>query len=374
MSTFFILFCTAIIAAAAVPDECSAGFYSVGPNRCEKCPPGTFQNRSGQNGCIPCSAGTVSDTEGAAFCAKCPPTTMPDRARMECTCPQGSILNAANRCQLCKPGTFYVNFGGQSSCQPCGRDTYQPLSGESECLDCPPGAFSDDGAAECTKCSAGQVFLGGRCGKCPAGATYLVSSRVCIQCGNGFFKSSVGQGPCIRCPPNGFSSEGSSSCTICPKGKALMANGKCGDCPAGKHYDQFTQTCKTCEPGTFTRQRNAFKTCTACAGDSYSFRGATKCIRCPPHKALLKNGSCASCPPGFSYNPTELKCEKCTINSVSDGGKMSFCFPCAEGSFAKPGSTVCYECGLGKVLLASTMKCGSCPSGRRYDQVTGTCS
>lgn len=371
-----LLLASSVLFVCAAANICPKGSHITPQRVCEKCPVGTFQNLPDQSGCRPCPSGFIANKPRSPSCTACPPSYTTDLYRTMCTCPEGSVAAGPSAlCKKCKPGTFFVAFGSSASCSECGPGQYQPFPGQSTCLTCPKNSLSYPASTACTTCKPGEVMIRrGKCGKCAAGRSYDEIMQKCVICKAGKFKAVVGQSPCLRCPMNGFSGRAARKCTICKPGQGLMNNGRCDDCPAGSHYDKADRKCVLCEPGTFTEGKNAWNNCFACAGTSFSFRGATKCTKCPGLQVLLVNGQCGSCPLGTAYNTQELKCEPCGINTTSDGGRMSYCQPCPSGAFAKPRSARCFTCKYKEYFLASTMKCGSCASGSLYDEQTGMCS
>jgi len=150
-------------------------------------------------------------------------------------------------------------------------------------------------------------------------------------------------------------------------------NAKCGKCPAGSYYDQYSKKCRECSPNEFQPSENVRTSCFTCAGDTFSNTGATECSRCGPNEGLMKDGTCGSCEPGFAYERFALKCNKCGFNNFSSGRIDDYCRSCPTRSYALPGSSTCFACPDGEALIRKTRKCGMCPAGKYYVSFDGSC-
>ena len=90
-------------------------------------------------------------------------------------CDAGQLPSAdKTSCGLCPAGK-YSAAPGLSACQPCPAGTFRNAQGDgTQCTNCPPGSWSDAGAADCTPCAPGTatenegVVKDPTTGSCPA--------------------------------------------------------------------------------------------------------------------------------------------------------------------------------------------------------------
>lgn len=169
--------------------------------------------------------------------------------------------------------------------------------------------------AESMEWPAGEVVIKGVCGKCPKGKYYDEHSLRCRKCQHGTFQQTEGiQERCRECPPNAYSMEGASKCISSLEGKVLLKNKKCGTRPPGTFHDEYDGfRCKKCPANIFQPYDNIEGQCLACSGDTISDTGATKCTKCPAGKALTKNGKCGMCLPGTRLHLTGYECKSCPL-------------------------------------------------------------
>ncbi|PXF48223.1 Signal peptide, CUB and EGF-like domain-containing protein 2 [Gracilariopsis chorda] len=284
------------------------------------CDPGTF--RAQDSSCQPCPTGTFMPNANATACWMCPLNSDPNANATHCNCRHGTVWNATDRyCQFCSAGAYFREEDGIRSCAPCPKDTYQSNEGQPHCFPCPVSTYSLPGSTSCSDCPLEAPAPNNtRCAKCPPGQEYDMFQGICTPCSFGFYKPHSGYQPCLPCPPDAYSDYGASSCVQCEPNSALMKNGSCSSCQPGQYYDPYLRQCHKCDRGSFTSFPNSMELCHVCAGHSYSFDGASSCIQCPPNQALMKNGSCASCQPGYYYEEHSFECEKCPPNHISRGG------------------------------------------------------
>ena len=150
------LHCPAGMIAQAMAEECTPcpmGFYQD-LNRqgsCKQCPFGRYTRHNGSKSiedCIPvCGYGTYSPT-GLVPCLNCPQNSFSgeppvDGFRQCSTCPPETFTymesaTSQQQCrQKCVPGTY--SDTGLEPCNPCPRNFFQPLEGQTRCIECPSG-------------------------------------------------------------------------------------------------------------------------------------------------------------------------------------------------------------------------------------------
>ena len=104
-----------------------------------QCKPGKYSEHMGLAPCHLCPKGTWQEASHASSCSACPSN--------HSTAGRGG--KSASACMpLCLPGTYSANGldtssetarNGGSACTPCKLASYQPLSGQTSCEQCPDG-------------------------------------------------------------------------------------------------------------------------------------------------------------------------------------------------------------------------------------------
>ena len=196
---------------------CDAGFIctenSITPRQLP-CPPGQYNNATGQSVCVECAPGTYAEASvnGTLACTLCPAGT-------------SSSVHGSSRCVACSPGS-YAPDQGYATCAQCPAGQYSQLDSSDEadgivqCLDCPIGQYSPtDGSSSCQYCSIGH------------------------------YNNRTGQQNCALCPPGTAAAdeaESRTSCTPCPLGE-FSVSGKCEPCPRSTYsLLESAQQCLSC--------------------------------------------------------------------------------------------------------------------------------
>ncbi|MDI9355337.1 MAG: hypothetical protein QM532_04210, partial [Cyanobium sp. MAG06] len=105
------------IIGSIMPASCeSVGNYAIGHPGCAPCPPGTYNNTTGETVCISCPVGTYQSSAGQTSCTPCP---------------VGQYQSSAGQtsCVQCPAGS-YQSLTGQASCTSCQINQYQSLTGQ----------------------------------------------------------------------------------------------------------------------------------------------------------------------------------------------------------------------------------------------------
>lgn len=438
--------------------ECPAGKYQdlTGQSICVNCVEGKFSNTVGSvqsSDCIECGAGKYANTTGQSECWSCPPgyqvpvahrdadpssplITMQDACEIcnrseyshidthtgtrtldlqmcvrcphgkwsfepsdECIgCPIGTYSNASvgfvlpedesiegSMCVRCLPGK-YGPMTGASDCIECPENTFQPGYGMEFIEDCLPcssttRSFSAPGNSNQSLCVCGNGSYGiyGRCKACPPHSTssYGAQQSIDCYCEAGFYVTNDPQRPCMPCSMGKYSNEnqvactdcdegfyndrdGASSCKNCPPGQSSLpgmtfcVDSLCTGCPVGTYEDVCGATsvndCSVCKPGTFSSGPSQY--CETCPPGRYNNQtGAsshTSCLDCPAGKYNTDYGRtlCEDCPKNTYLSSLGAQrgdqCVLCPRNTFASSGATE-CVSCADGEFSDPGGD-CMPC------------------------------
>ena len=106
------------------------------------CPPGTYQNRTGQTSCLDADTGHIAGSSGSRNQTACEPGTYQDQTG------QSSCIEA-------DPG-YFVGPSGSTNQTACESGTYQDQTGQSVCIEADPGHFvGSSGSTNQTACGSG---------------------------------------------------------------------------------------------------------------------------------------------------------------------------------------------------------------------------
>ena len=391
---------------------CDAGFYhlSVHPPdlpvrgwpspsangtifTCQACPPGTFNNESGQAACAPCPADTYYDRTAAveeAECALCQSFAFSapgSRNTTDCLCRLGYAGRPGEPCVPCAAGTFR-NTLAEYICEACPPGTYNDYAASVDAADCRPCAANQESAGasgsqlacvcargyfrtlapgglrwECSACAAGSyqdTANASACHACPTGsfspATAATAADTCEQCADGSYALAVGASSCALCPASTWQEVAdpgrhSLSCTACPGNSSHARNGSTDvhDCVcAPGFYKDAASTpfaCRPCAAGHFCPGDGVQLPCPL---DSWSYAGvnAGPCQWC----AALSH---AVAPSGSMTGPHMCQCRAGTEGSYD--ANCSLCLP----GYAQP-------LNISHLLAlehAQSVTCAACPAG-----------
>ncbi|GMI00563.1 hypothetical protein TrLO_g8323 [Triparma laevis f. longispina] len=152
---------------SATCEQCLTSKYFDEPNeRCDLCPKNTFATSGATNitGCTLCSPGGHSKP-GSGYCEQCLTGKYFDEPNNECKLWYSNQTNAIE-CESCTAGYTSAAKNAECECKPTFASTIDPITNQRGCT-CEPGYFLDNG--------------------------------ICIQCQNGFFKTTYGTGVCKSC-------------------------------------------------------------------------------------------------------------------------------------------------------------------------------
>ena len=215
--------------------------------------------------------------------------------------------------------------------------------GPADCIQCPQGSWSAQGASACTPCGVGNYNPSSTlatsiavCQVCPRGTwSATTSASSCSACGVGYYSNSEGSqtNTCVQCSGGSYAANtGQSSCTACPLGTSSTVPGgstlaSCSDCPAGTYAAATgSQQCTKCSPGTSSSATKKTSDCSSspCSPGSYSSEGASACTPCPIGTAQSASGA-SICPACTAAN---LK-----YYDGTGGTNCKNCDPCGVGQW-----------------------------------------
>ena len=370
---------------------CPAGYYCSGTSN-TGCQIGTSSEQWSSNAtsCTNCSVGTYNSIVGGV-CLTCPAnnatcstsnfTCLPgfSNTGTACVkCPNGwSCSGTVN--SICIAGTY--STGGQATCSNCtAGSTYNPLTGQSNCIACPANTatcittsytcasgYSNNGS-NCIPCPPGFACSGTANTPCAAGNYSPGAQVTCTQCGAGTYTNLTGQSNCITCPANSVCAPGGSNqgslglmSLVCQPGFSNTGTA-CVTCPQGYACSGTTNT--PCATGTYSTGGQV--TCSNCAAGTYTnLTGQSACITCPANSVCASDGAQATatglkslvCSPSFSNTGTA--CATCPPGYACSGTANS---ACATGTYSAGGLNTCKQCGAGTYVSATGQTaCLSCP-------------
>merc|ERR1711871_76769 len=396
----------------------SVGQPATGPQACDTCATGRYQDQIEQTTCKACEScaagyfrpkasalyGCGSSTAGG--CQKCAVGKFKesgknsgkpwDTACKKCPTGKWQDLQAQSSCKSCQPcaaGYKRVGCSGssQGTCVACGKGTYKDARGDwnSDCIACSPGTFAASQATvKCADCATGQYqeFEGqstcevccpmkAGCGYSGDGAGETLegcggSSRgQCTDCADGSYK--IAAAAPLACKKPAWNAQ----CTLCPKGRMGHASfakthaSHCRDCANGRFQlltgKSSCDKCATCPSGKFRL---------GCGTDS-----AGECDTCA--QGSWKDGhhswdtGCKLCHAGKFGDATSTQhgpyhCKNCARGHLRVEKGATFCYPCPAGKYqANEGETTCMECPAGKFTPKSSPQsghavCTACPAGK----------
>ena len=183
---------------------------------------------------VSCQEGTFQNKKGATFCILASPGHyVPiNSSSEELICPIGEFQNSAgsSECVASKQG-FYVDSNRRVSEIPCPSGTYSPVGGidRSGCILSSPGNYSLSGSTLQNKCARGYYQpIYGQSSCLEAEPGYYVSETGMAEqehCPGGTYQPNFSSTYCLASPEGTFSPPGSSSPTECPFGGISLLDG-----------------------------------------------------------------------------------------------------------------------------------------------------
>lgn len=372
-------------AGTKTPKKCTFGEYVSG-NTCQKCPPGTYQDKPQTKAkrCIKCPYNTYTPFHGVVshlLCLPCPrDRTSPEGAARCRKCSKGSVGicdSSATGCIFCPPGTTVTPVTYQCICKSCKENSVTTKANEEYCTECPPGFRPNSDHSECVpaNCEDGLDWDGFACTPCTYNKFRRGNMPWCEECPWGTYTNNM-EGPnpkCFKCKPGEYvtdmlpqtsTPENFPHCEKCPKNSKTAGFSKHFCRKRGKPCPDNTVEdaegdCIVCDYNH--RVDTKKKKCVPCEEKSTSPRGIrTKCIPCGPGEVPSSFGEC-ECREGYAR-----KGGVCTICPAGEHTRYAECERCEEGYVSEEGSSECTACPEGSSTFEGRNKCEpipDCPTG-----------
>ena len=288
---------------------CPIGRYGTvwdGIRECALCPPGSYQDQTGQSKIV-----SDSDNDGVPDeCKLCTDNCPPDQygqpttgcfssfygagANTECiTCDPGQeIIN--NVCTDCTPGQYeaggsctgcllgrYTDQYKQTGCKTCAKGYYTSYTSSQGCKECEAGRYNDMSALDQTHCN-----------DCIVGKYQNERAQdVCKGCANGHYQDAVGKTSCKATSAGYRVRFGANN---------LHVNQDV--CNPGQYSDGHL--CQACQVGKFSDASNINDYCTSCVAKNRDVELYSHTHRYTAYNDETGQSSCKECP----------YCERATTN------------------------------------------------------------
>ena len=338
------------------------------------CPPGTYQDQSGQAFCKTCASGQYQEQSGQSSCKPCAAYWYSTVGASSCqylqgTCPPGTYTNLAEQaCKTCTNGQYNTGAAlvDYRNSRRRRRRTWGVVSG-------PP-------TVTCSICTL-TCAIGTR----ETTACTLTTNRVCTQnecvCDNGVAATGAactthGAHICSSCSSDHYKTGNTcTGCTTCATGKrqttacTSASNRVCtqNDCSCDNGVAATGAACTT----------DGANICSSC-DSGYSGNDCATNIDDCASSPCQNGGNCTdgvnsytcACAAGYSGNDCATNIDDCASSPCQNGGTCtdgvnSYTCACTKGFTG----TTCNECGIGKGKNATTGHCADC-THPNYNSVT----
>ena len=389
---------------------CSVGYYNDNLNAtCQACPFDSYADQEAMVTCTLCpvNSGHKLTAQSSILSCECNVGSFGNLESIQavCTCDAGYELRNGT-CVACAAGFYKAQPGNAPLCSPCPLGTYAQNNASMNCTSCEENSFQDvTGQTECKPCRNHSVSAGGSTGaldcECLEGYYYCAGCQQCKPCHTGFYKESIGNVACVSCDA-GFStdlggSNGSEACELCPANSYIHTdvegNRVCTSCPANSTSPNASEgllacvcqagftisngNCELCAIGTY-KPGTGSDPCTVCPDgyiglvDSWGTEAynpvdiSSACLQCAANYYTFNLSLCANCPlystsPAGSNDIADCECwQGFTLENENT------CSPCAPGTYKNTtGSAACTLCPVNtyqpKMNATSGADCIRCP-------------
>ena len=284
-------------------------------------------------------------------------------------------------CIIATPGHF-VNTTAATSQTQCQPGYYQPLSNQTSCLQADPGSYSsasastlqyqcqpgyyqpNHGATGCILADAGHFVVGeGALNQIPCSpGTYqfLSGATSCFEATRGFQVPSAGASAQEACGPGNFSADpGQAQCTDASPGYFVSGSQQTSQspCQPGQFQPDTGQTsCLTVEQGHYTDAEGTGNQIPCDPGTYQPDTGQTSCIQADPgnYSSLAGATSQSPCSAGtFSSEPGQSNCTQAEPGNYVGLDGATIQTPCPTGEYQEgSGGEGCQQAPPGQVVSA----------------------
>tara|TARA_B100002051_G_scaffold269600_1_gene301169 strand:+ start:1877 stop:6067 length:4191 start_codon:yes stop_codon:yes gene_type:complete len=352
------------------------------------CPLGEFQPYPGQDSCQLATPGFYVDSIGASSQIPCPPGTYSNQesATSLDSCQNTSIghfsLGGVPN-QTPSPPGHYIDYEGSSSPSPCPAGTFSPVIGATSIATCqqsPIGTYSPIGSPSPISCQPGSFQPISGQSLCiessPGNYTNGIGETRQLPCVPGFFQPNTSASSCIKsqlgyyvdsamssfqiqCPGNsttvnlasksisdclsmpGFFIDSNNIVEICPLGtfQPLLGQQECLASSPGNYVDSTGSTSQSpCPNGSFNEIWSSISIdeCRIVRQGYYLSMDNNSEIPCPPgsYQPVQGMSNCIQTDPGYfsPYNGT-ISQLPCDLGTFQPSHSSSFCILSDPGSF-----------------------------------------
>ncbi|GFR67138.1 sushi, von Willebrand factor type A, EGF and pentraxin domain containing 1, mRNA protein, partial [Elysia marginata] len=295
--------------------RCPNGSVAVNQS-CVNCPVGTFYNATSAN-CLACPKGTFQPEEGQSDCVLCPSgtSTVNPHAKSEQECKA-----------RCLSGAF--SSTGLEPCESCSLGFYQPEESGAACLQCNPGTTtSRRGCRNAEDCAA----------PCPRGHVSETGLAPCFRCPHHSYQPDTGQSQCLLCPPGLVTaSSGAETVESCLAPSVVFGNQSAHEDDSDKmmvrdervlNFDAcFSQPCQN-EGQCVPRNSGALFVCTCPSG--FTGSQCEQTVDLCELEPCLNNGQClqengtftCDCEEGFTGRKCEINIDECASSPCQNSAE-----------------------------------------------------
>ena len=271
-----------------------------------------------------------------------------------CTCNAGWTGANGGSCAACRAG-YYKSERGDSGCVACTGGTFSETTAASTvnmCQQCPKGKSSPPASNSSRYC---VCFAG--YSRPEEAANVSNASQGCIPCKPGLYKEKIGDFECTACARGKYSAVAgltdSANCTSCPSGATTLVSGAtvAENCTCDLGYSGLVhgRNCTQCPPAHFKSSYGSMP-CMPCRNFSTSPRGSSSAAACECRKPEYfdNNGTCMfQCPSGFYTSESGANCIECPIATFQPNfaaSNASLCLTCGAGTFSPKASSSFEDC------------------------------
>jgi len=131
--------------------------------------------------------------------------SMPNQNQPFCCEPGFYLFKLQKRdCRQCPIGQFRANISQSPSCNKCPMNTIAASFGDTKCVNCTSGTYTDLARDTCKTCAAGKVLYKQNKIGSWQGDTGKIK---CRNCDPGYYQDQIGAVKCMGCPSGWYQPE-----------------------------------------------------------------------------------------------------------------------------------------------------------------------